>query len=191
MWTSFKHSGCSCAPKLPLFLVYILNPSHYVRHDGSELLLDPRMEKENILLSWGQTFPLDVGKAHHTLGVHPRRQWIGSSSHASGAKRAEPLLCFGGQAAMESLSTWRPDVHSSWGTAAEPSVAQAVCHHLDFEEGQEGMLLQPGLTCQDIHKHRHHPDLTISPFPKANSGQAGNPPKQILTCCFPVLGVTL
>lgn len=66
-------------------------------------------------------------------------------------------------------------MHSSWGTAAEPSVAQAVCHHLDFEEGQEGMLLQPGLTCQDIHKHWHHPDLTISPFPKANSGQAGNP----------------
>lgn len=151
----------------------------------------PKDGKKNILLSWGQTFPLDVGKAHHTLGLHPRRQWIGSSSHASGAKRAEPLLCFGGQAAMESLSTWRPDVHSSWGTAAEPSVAQAVCHHLDFEEGQEGMLLQPGLTCQDIHKHRHHPDLTISPFPKANSGQAGNPPKQILTCCFPVLGVTL
>lgn len=66
----------------------------------------------------------------------------------------------------------------SWWTTAEASGAQAVCHCLDFEEGQEGTLLQPGQTCCNIYKHRQLLDLAVSPSPRANSGWEGNLPDQ-------------
>lgn len=101
------------------------------------------------------------------------------------------LVCFRGQPATESLSTWPPDVHSSWGTTAEASGAQAACHCLDFEEGQEGMLLQPGQTCHSIYKHRQLLDLAVSPSPRANRGWEGNPPNQDPLSLLPCTGVSV